>query len=76
MLSLHLTLCSICLIINSEYSKLSLVTFAVTFDTIGSSIDVTKNQDNTYIIEFVGKDQFSLPMKLYYNGFLAIDITD
>ena len=47
----------------------------ITFDTIGSSIDVTKNQDNTYIIEFVGKDQFSLPMKLYYNGFLAIDIT-
>ena len=44
------------------------------FDTIGSSIDVTKNQDNTYIIEFVGKDQFSLPMKLYYNGFF--DITD
>lgn len=46
----------------------------VAFDTIGSSISITKNQDDTYIIKFVGKDQFSLPMKLYYNGFLAIDI--
>tara|TARA_Y200000002_G_scaffold125003_1_gene102534 strand:- start:2293 stop:3372 length:1080 start_codon:yes stop_codon:yes gene_type:complete len=46
----------------------------VAFDTIGSSISITKNQDDTYIVEFVGKDQFSLPMKLYYNGFLAIDI--
>lgn len=43
------------------------------FDTIGSPTEVIKNQDDTYIIKIIGKDEFSLPMKLYYNGFLAID---
>ena len=48
----------------------------IVFDMIGSPTEVIKNEDDTYIIKIEGKDEFSLPMKLYYNGFLAIDIMD
>tara|TARA_Y100001935_G_C17274300_1_gene493763 strand:+ start:560 stop:1627 length:1068 start_codon:yes stop_codon:yes gene_type:complete len=46
------------------------------FDIIGKVIKVSKNSDDIYTIKIEGKDKYSLPLKIFYKGYLAIKIGD
>tara|TARA_B100000925_G_scaffold78414_1_gene55421 strand:+ start:2347 stop:3417 length:1071 start_codon:yes stop_codon:yes gene_type:complete len=44
------------------------------FDHTGKVIKVSKNSDDIYTIKIEGKDRYSLPLKIFYKGYLAIKI--
>jgi len=46
------------------------------FDHVGKLIEVSKNSDDIYTIKIEGKDRYSLPLKIFYKGYLAIKIGD
>ena len=46
------------------------------FDHIGKLMEVSKNSGGIYTIKIEGKDKFSLPLKIFYKGYLAIKLLD
>ena len=44
------------------------------FDSQGKLVSIIKNSDNIYTIKIKGTDKFSLPVKIFYKGYLAIEI--
>ena len=48
----------------------------IMFDSQGKLVSISKNSDNIYTIKITGTDKFSLPVKIFYKGYLALEIDD
>lgn len=48
----------------------------IMFDSQGKLVSISKNSDNIYTIKINGTDRYSLPVKIFYKGYLAIEILD
>ena len=48
----------------------------IMFDSQGKLVSISKNSYNIYTIIITGTDKFSLPVKIFYKGYLALEISD